>query len=244
MKATNFYTFREALSMFMTYPASDPNQYNTSLSFDTEEFKNWVITALEEMTGRTASESDYAFNQWKFMEWDSDTSAYVVDDDANEVINLVFNRYADVIAMAVDYNYYQDITTSELNHYVRIFFSKVLNILQMTFDKYKLLLANYNDLKNKIIKGKDSSYKQTSESSGEGTSRFNDTPQNQGDFASDSHTTNYSKNTNEADAEVNYEASNNDLYPVEKLELLYKKYTNIMLEWSNEFKILGGGLDE
>ena len=92
----------------------------------------------------------------------------------------------------------------------------------MTSPYYLTLLNAYKSKENNLLDGL------TTEANS--LARFNDTPQNEGDFANDSHTS----STNEVEATTT--ADNKDV--IEKLKSLKDSYNNLLLEWSNEFERL------
>ena len=98
---------------------------------------------------------------------------------------------------------------SWLKQYVAIFIN--------TYTKYKKLIELYDSQKNNLLNSVGSST----------TIRFNDTPQNGGDFTSDNYTSTYTKTDNEI----------KDV-PIERLEEINKLYDDMYVSWAKEFNTL------
>lgn len=86
---------------------------------------------------------------------------------------------------------------------------------RMIKDKYQILLDNYNNYKDQLM--------QTSYGS-KTTNKYNDTPQEAGDFTDEKYTSNYSEGTSAAD--TNY---------IDKLDEINDKFQNIYQDWMREF---------
>lgn len=105
------------------------------------------------------------------------------------------------------------------------FFTRLVNLLVLTYPKYSTLLAAYAQKENALLA------QISSETTG--VARFNDTPQNEeaGDeFAGDSHVTNLTqtRGTNLTDG----------MTPIQRLKEIQDSYKSVMRDWCNEFAIL------
>ena len=102
------------------------------------------------------------------------------------------------------------------------FLAKLIYVLEMTTPRYTTLINSYEEsrenLLNPVI------IKTT------GINRFNDTPQDEGDFANDSHTTNLTEieNKTENDADT----------AMGRIREIEENYKNLLLIWSREFESL------
>ena len=96
---------------------------------------------------------------------------------------------------------------------------KIANIIMNTYDKYAQVYKYYKDKENSLMS--------MIESESTGAIRYNDTPQNGGDFNNDAHTTNYtgSKTVNKTEGDT----------PINRLVEIKNKLSSILFEWSNEF---------
>ena len=94
------------------------------------------------------------------------------------------------------------------------FTEKLLSIMEFTYERYSSLLSIYRneeaDLMAKV----------------ESITRFNDTPQNSGEFADDSHTTNITTSQNDYDTYMG------------RLREIQSYYANVLKDWSDEFSPL------
>lgn len=134
-----------------------------------------------------------------------------------------FNRHFD------DYIYFQDyqinVSTdpqTDLNNAFYDFIYKFLNILSQTIERYmplaKMYLANYTNPMKKI------------ETESSSSTRFNDTPQDGGDFSDDEHTTNITQYASSGGVDGGT--------VVEQLGEMFNKYRAIIKDWANEFEPL------
>lgn len=100
------------------------------------------------------------------------------------------------------------------------FIAKLLTIVEMTSPRYLKLLEVYagadDDLMNPV------------EITTSRITRFNDTPQDEGDFANDSHTTNLTEDTGTTQNELDTKMG--------RIKEIESSYNNVLLNWSNEFE--------
>lgn len=192
------YTFQEVLNL---YPARAPLKPHLS-STDGEWFTKLLADA-----GLTYDRSSLASTIA-----DADIKAII-----NVVINQVYNRhYSDYIwgtALPCDENYTLDSSN------IAFYLDKLLNVLNLTLPRYiPLFIQNKKYSDNPVA---------PIQSESSGMSRFNDTPQDSGDFSDDPHTTNISQTESVQKVDVGSIMS--------RLEELYKNFRSIILEWTNEF---------
>lgn len=148
----------------------------------------------------------------------------------NQLMRIIYDRfyecsvYKKLISIFVDESQVT-ITASQLKY----IWNQFVGMFNLTAPRYIPLLESYKaNEENPIAQV---------ESTTTGLNRFNDTPQNEGDFANDEHTTNISQN------EVKVTADSGSV--VERLDALYKNWRSILRDWSNEFRCLfyDGGED-
>lgn len=148
----------------------------------------------------------------------------------NQLMRIIFDRfyecsvYKKLISIFVDESQVT-ITASQLKY----IWSQFVGMFNLTAPRYIPLLKSYKTNEENPIA--------QVESTTTGLNRFNDTPQNEGDFDSDEHTTNITQN------EVKVTADSGSV--VERLDALYKNWRSILRDWSNEFRCLfyDGGED-
>ena len=131
------------------------------------------------------------------------------------VMDLVIRRHLDSLCLYSNNESYP----SALAHN---FIAKVAYILEMTSPRYLTLLKAYSDSQTELLDPVINKSKNLT--------RFNDTPQDEGDFAHDEHTTNIT--------EVEGESSNELDTKMGRIKEIEEKYRNILLDWSNEFESL------
>lgn len=141
----------------------------------------------------------------------------------NQLMRIIFDRfyecsvYKKLISIFVDESQVT-ITASQLKY----IWNQFVGMFNLTAPRYIPLLKSYKaNEENPIAQV---------ESTTTGLNRFNDTPQNEGDFANDEHTTNITQN------EVKVTADSGSV--VERLDALYKNWRSILRDWSNEFRCL------
>lgn len=102
------------------------------------------------------------------------------------------------------------------------FIQNMVNIWNFTKDKYSKLLAIYEAQKDNLLN--------KVETIASGTTRFNDTPQDSGDYSDDTHTTNISQTSGASSTDVDTLMA--------RIDEISKKFENVMLRWVNEFDSL------
>lgn len=91
---------------------------------------------------------------------------------------------------------------------------KLLTIMSQTYERYATLLDFYAAKKSQLLDKVES------------LTRFNDTPQDTGEFSDDEHTTHITSTKNDYDTLM------------ARLDEVDRKYRNLLKDWSNEFECL------
>lgn len=199
MMKTEFYSYQELLNVFPNRAPTNPNQ----TGLDAEWFTK-LLGDLSIQYRKYAVDSSFT---------DSDVKGIV-----NSVMTNVYDRHADDILFSVTSSVCEeDYTLTQAD--VRKAISKIVNVLNLTLPKYLVLLKQFKTSSGNPIAPI------TSSSSGE--TKFNDTPQNIGDWGDEDHTTNISSSRSETSVDTGS--------LMERLSALYKDWKSIVLEWSNEF---------
>lgn len=194
-----YFSYQEVLNVF---PVRAPlNPYQKSLS------ATWFTDLLDDLS---LTYQRYAL------------SNTITDNDIKEIVNSlmtnVYDRHAeDIIFSHISQDWDSDYTLTQAD--VRKSISKVLAVLNLTLPKYIPMLKAYTSASTDPIAPA------KSESSGE--TKFNDTPQNIGDYGDEDHTTNISNTKSESIVDTGS--------LMERLSSMFKDYKSIILEWSNEF---------
>ena len=142
-------------------------------------------------------------------------NAIVLKDIAQKILKRVFNRfYSDFC-----YSLPEDASDEEKNESLKNFFLRFLDVFDFSYGKYYRILKIYQDYEDDLMKRLGSH--------SESVARFNDTPQDEGDFSDDEHTTNITKN--EVDTETDTATT------MGRINELQNSYRNIEMVWLNEF---------
>lgn len=143
--------------------------------------------------------------------WDSEHEK--IKNDYRDVLDLVIKRFL------THYCYYTLSEEFDISK-AKNFIAKLVMVLEMTSPRYLKLLEVYEASKNKLL--------DPVEIASEGITRFNDTPQDEGDFANDEHTTNLTEDSR---------STKNDLdSKMGRIKEIESSYNNLLLNWSNEFE--------
>lgn len=124
-----------------------------------------------------------------------------------------------------------DDTKSDYKEFTAPFLRKVLNILNGSFDRYNAVYEAFETQKSKLL----DKIKTTQL----GSAKFNDTPQGNGDYSDDTHTTNITLTKGETESD--------NLTPVMRLKEIEDSLNDILFNWSKEFEkifVEGGNLNE
>lgn len=158
------------------------------------------------------------------------TYSLVIEDSSNDKLTIftqlmryVYARFYDYDVYKTTIDVYDDIddvspTSAELLEIWRTF----VNMFNITAPRYIPLLTQFNNNESAPLA-------QVSSTSS-GLTRFNDTPQDEGDFSSDEHTTNITQ--------TSVTTTSDPASIVERLDSLYKNWRSILKDWSSEFRCL------
>lgn len=222
-----YLTFGEVISLILDYPNFRPEQYNNPLTFDTVSF---FMTALSVFLNGDSSDFDsWVYQKNKCCVYITDESHWALQDEIKPFFEMLVERFFNQYCIEVE-----NFDTTNVYRAITNWITRLSILINNTWNKYLSLLTSYEALKNKLIDGKESGYTSETDTSANGTNRFNDTPQNSGLFDDDSHTSslNESESSGSSDTEVHNFA--NDLYNVEKLRMLEEKFIDVYLTWTNE----------
>ena len=138
----------------------------------------------------------------------------------NELWQSIIARYYDdyVIMISEDDDTIPSLTWENISP----FFNKLINTITRTKDYYLTLLNIYNNQKNNLLN--------QVKSISTNTTRYNDTPQNGGEFVDDKHTSEFTKVNNSIESDVN-----TLMYRINEIQRLYR---NVMKDWVDEFEKL------
>ena len=127
-------------------------------------------------------------------------------------VNYIWPRFYQEAIIYVDSDEDEDF----VKKFARTKVGQIMAWWKSSMEKYSLLIQNLEANKNKLL----DDVKSTS------TSRFNDTPQNSGDFSDDQHTSTVTKTEN----------SSNVGTMMARLNEIEDNIKQLYLDWSNEFR--------
>ena len=149
-----------------------------------------------------------------------DQTAAQISALVNSVITEVYNRHAYDYFFKWEGEWDEDHTLVSGDFILAM--RKLINVINLTAPRYIPMLKAVQGITTNPI-GKISS-------TTTGDTRFNDTPQDSGDFNDGDHSTNVSHSVSSTEAD-----SGSIMYRVDEM---YKNLRSVILEWSNEFNQL------
>lgn len=166
-------------------------------------------------------------NDWDITT-DMTTYGFVIEDSSaskililKQVARMIFARYYDfyVIRKKISWNVDPDDVAVESDD-VKEIVRQIIAIFNITAPKFIPLLKSFNEYESDPVA--------KISSTTNGTTRFNDTPQDTGDFADDEHTTNITQ------TEATTEADSGSI--MQRLDELYRNWRSILRAWTDEFR--------
>lgn len=195
-----YYTFQELLDLVNIEDVQMPRHPN-----DIAMSSNWFTKLIEA--------GDLEFSVYTLSQYFTDE---LINDIVNAIMSIVYNRHAyDYIACVENPESDQDAFESAM--YKALI--DLINVLNNTIPRYvPMLQQNEYASTDPVTPVK---------SVTTGRTRFNDTPQEEGEFNDEPHATNVSKSTSEI------EVDSGSL--ISRLDEMFKGFRSIILDWSNEF---------
>ena len=198
-----YYTYQELLDQ-----VSIPDYQMPRYPHDVEMSQDWFTKLIEA--------GDLEFAVYALSEFFTDS---LINDIVNALMGVVYNRHANDIICWVD-NPEDEQSGLEDAMYKALI--KIIGVIDLTLPRYIPLLQQNEYASTDPIAPVSSISKNKT--------RFNDTPQDGGDFNNDPHATNVSESENETSVD--------SASLMERLDQLFKNFRSIILEWSNEFNQL------
>lgn len=237
-KTKYYYSLQEIFnwSINQTLTTGSPMIYN----YRGQAFINMVMDYIEKVYPQT---NKYIYEN--FMEYNTDTHIYDVDDLIDELFNIVIRRYTDWIALVSEEDYNECHDYPNFNYFdypehrpftmpVYKLWTRMLNLTYETFDRYSIILKAYRNNEAEILASIGDIEDVSTEAQAQ--NKFNDTPQlaqGTGDYTGDG----YISNLNIANSEGSTSrASYGDV--AERLASIRRNYANVMKEWADEFEAI------
>ena len=140
-------------------------------------------------------------------------SAFTETDESNTCfVDYIWPRFYQEAVIYVD----SDEDESFVEKFCRTKAGQIISWWQSSLEKYNLLIQNLETNKNKLLDDVKSA----------SISRFNDTPQNSGDFSDDQHTSTTTKTEN----------SSNVATMMARLNEIEDNIKQLYMDWSDEFR--------
>lgn len=170
---------------------------------------NWFSKVMEEF--------DLEIAVYTLSEFFTDS---LITNIINALMTIVYERHSEdyMFNRIIPYDEDNNLTDDE----IRKALSPIINVINLTLPRYIPLLQQNEYASTDPIAPVSSVSKNKT--------RFNDTPQDGGDFNNDPHATNVSESENETSVD--------SASLMERLDQLFKNFRSIILEWSNEFNQL------
>lgn len=200
LKIDKWYTFQEIL---------DLSNYAPEYPHSVDNLANWFTDMIEDL--------DLGIN---IHGLDETFTSVIIKEIVDALMEVVYNRHDQdyFYHVVTDYPNEHQLSQSDLVKSM----NKLINVIELTAPRYiPLFKQNEKHSKDPIAR---------IGSKNTGRTRFNDTPQGQGDFNDSDHSTNVSYSINESEVDSGSIMS--------RLEELFKNFRSIILEWSNEFNQL------
>lgn len=195
---------------------------NCLYPFNRIRYEERYFWTLKEILNPTGSKESYELNNSDVLSLVASMSGYTTplissgnwtNANYSKLIDLVIKRFWDHYCF---YTISSEFSVEKQKNFI----AKLLTIIEMTSPRYLKLLEVYTSADAELL---DPVKIGTTR-----TTRFNDTPQDEGDFANDSHTTNITEDNGE---------TTNDLdTKMGRIKEIESGYNNILLNWSNEFE--------
>lgn len=196
-----YYSFQEVLDVYPLVAPSYPHDKDMTATWFTN-----ILTA-----------SDMKVNYYGL---DASFTDSIKADILNMLMTIVYNRHYNDSFYEVGLMCSETHTLNYLDF--RKAFNKLINVIELTFPRYApIFIQNRIHSGNPIDKISSTSRART---------RFNDTPQEEGEYNDEEHATNVSATLSESQVDSGS--------IMERLEAMFKGFRSIILEWSNEFNRL------
>ena len=161
-----------------------------------------------------------------------------IDKTRMDLLNRIIERYWDEYVFQSE-EYMEDasqlLSFPDILYKTRRFLGKLIGLIEFTYEKYSTILDSYDSEKNHLLA------QMSKTISGSDTRRDNDTPQDEGDYDNDAHTSFISQ------GEVSNTEEWDDTPIIERLDKIQNLYQQTMRKWTDEFKglfIEGGNFNE
>lgn len=203
-RGVNYYTFSEVIYALYNGQMTSPSWWlEQSLLITIANDKVKFVPVNKNVLGDIVK-----INNSNNFEW---AESHFIPD----LMQLVLTQYRDDYPINLD----EDISDTDRDKEFLSFFVEFMNHASHVVPRYLILLKAYDDVDEDWLKNLINS---TS-----ATSRFNDTPQDGGDYSDDEHTTNITQSVVSSDSEP--------MTPMERIRELQESIKNLKKDFIDEF---------
>lgn len=225
MENFEFYVLKFEEVMSILYDTNNPiltrfngSKWSPSNVIDSEKLRR----ILEYLGIDFAYQDDATLKGTSFVEWDADDASWHFIAPLEKFFEYLFKEYGNSYCVYSDSEKDEDLIKSS-----RLFMDNILNMLDVTFPKYKELYSALETEKNNLLRGVNAT------TTNKGYNKFKDTPQGavtMEQLDSDNMNTNVTINENE-----NTYSDERDT-PVARIKEIQERYVSLYEEWGKEFK--------
>lgn len=225
MENFEFYVLKFEEAMSILYDTNNPiltrfngSKWSPSNVIDSEKLQR----ILEYLGIDFAYQDDATLKGTSFVEWGADDASWHFIAPLEKFFEYLFKEYGNSYCVYSDSEKDEDLIKSS-----RLFMDNILNMLDVTFPKYKELYSALETEKNNLLRGVNAT------TTNKGYNKFKDTPQGavtMEQLDSDNMNTNVTINENE-----NTYSDERDT-PVARIKEIQERYVSLYEEWGKEFK--------
>lgn len=225
MENFEFYVLKFEEAMSILYDTNNPilTRFNGSKWSPSNVIDSKKLQRILEYLGIDfAYQDDETLKGTSFVEWDADDASWHFIAPLEKFFEYLFKEYGNSYCVYSDSEKDEDLIKSS-----RLFMDNILNMLDVTFPKYKELYTALETEKNNLLRGVSAT------TTNKGYNKFKDTPQgavSMDQLDSDNMNTNVTINENQ-----NTYSDERDT-PVARIKEIQERYVNLYEEWGKEFK--------
>lgn len=202
-----------------TYPATAQYDYydgDLHVTFDiseTDMYQGTRLNFVATLVMYPTELSNYASAGIGFIKLTTNPNGEEANNYVETIWRMIKDRYIQ------EYCFDIPLSTDVINDdnfklQARLFFRKMISIFSQTYDRYALVMKSYMDRRANLL------------DKVEAITRFNDTPQDTGEFADDKHTTHITTTKNDYDTLMG------------RLKEIQDSYNKVLRDWVEEFSCL------
>ena len=205
----------------------------TQLILDEPDIDNWQpIGSLSDILNASRTSLGLSCSNLPFI--NATSPAITLNARVEELFNLIKARYFDhgFVISEIELPLSRDDLTEDEKTLLRKPLNNLLNKIAITYKKYDLLLGFYASKEATLLAQVSST--STGDSSNINVNKRNETPQNEGDYSGDTHTTEVSRAEGTADNTI-VSVTDKDT-PIMRIAEIQQLYKNLLEDWRDEME--------